>query len=85
MSLKADGPQAYTSKDNEKGKYVLTSAVDSFGDEVLSLLSDVKWTSSNTDVATITEAGELTVVGSGSTTVTATVTNGTAVSKIQFR
>ncbi len=82
LSLKADGPQAYTSKDNEKGKYVLTSAVDSFGDEVLSLLSDVKWTSSNTDVATITEAGELTVVGSGSTTVTATVTNGTAVSKI---
>ena len=82
LSLKADGPQAYTSTDNEKGKYVLTSAVDSFGDEVLSLLSDVKWTSSNTDVATITEAGELTVVGSGSTTVTATVTNGTAVSKI---
>jgi len=82
LSLKADGPQAYTSKDNEKGKYVLTSAVDSFGDEVLSLLSDVKWTSSNTNVATITEAGELTVVGSGSTTVTATVTNGTAVSKI---
>ena len=82
LSLKADGPQAYTSTDNEKGKYVLTSAVNSFGDEVLSLLSDVKWTSSNTDVATITEAGELTVVGSGSTTVTATVTNGTAVSKI---
>lgn len=82
LSLKADGSQAYTSTDNEKGKYVLTSAVDSFGDEVLSLLSDVKWTSSNTDVATITEAGELTVVGSGSTTVTATVTNGTAVSKI---
>ena len=82
LSLKADGPQAYTSTDNEKGKYVLTSAVDSFGDEVLSLLSDVKWTSSNTNVATITEAGELTVVGSGSTTVTATVTNGTAVSKI---
>lgn len=84
LTLKADGARAYTLKQGQTGKYKLTSAVDSLDADVLALIPAAKWTSSNTDVATITDEGELTVVGAGSTTITATVTNGTVVSKVEI-
>lgn len=75
-----DGPKGYNSIAGTKGQYKVTKAVDKYDDNVIDLLPTVEWTSSNTEVATIDAAtGELTVVAPGKTTVTVTVTNGTAV------
>ncbi len=85
LTLKADGPLAYNNKAGDKGQYVITSAVDGCDDEVKDVMPAPVWTSSDEGVATIDAAsGELTVVAAGTTTVTATVTNGTAVSKVDI-
>lgn len=76
-----DGPKAFDVTQTA-GKYVITSAVDSFGDEVKDLLPAAVWTSSNENVLTVDEAtGAVTVVGAGDTTIKATITNGTAISE----
>jgi lysophospholipase L1-like esterase len=79
-NVEITGARAYDVTETT-GVYKIETAIDSYGDDVAETLPAAVWTSSNTDVATITEDGTLTVVGAGSTTVTATVTNGTAVSK----
>lgn len=67
----------------ETEKYAITKLIDSYGDDVTELLPAAVWTSSNTDVATIDKAtGELTTTGYGETTVTATITNGSAVTEL---
>lgn len=64
----------------EKGQYSVVKAVDKYGDDITDLLSSIAWTSSNTAVAEINSAtGELTTTGFGETEITATITNGTAV------
>jgi lysophospholipase L1-like esterase len=79
-NVEISGPQAYALGTDTTGTYSIAKAIDSFGDDVAALLPAASWTSSNTDVATITADGTLTVVGAGTTTLTATITNGTAVS-----
>lgn len=80
--VEVSGPISYNYGADTTGTYSILRAVDSCEDEVAALLPAAKWTSSNADVATITEDGKLTVVGKGTTTLTATITNSTAVSKI---
>ena len=80
--IEVSGPISYNLGTDTTGTYSITKAVDSFGDEVSALLPAAKWTSSNADVATITEDGTLTVVGKGTTNVVATITNGTAVTTV---
>lgn len=63
----------------ETGTYAITGMTDKYGDDMTDLITDIKWSSSKTDVAEITPEGTLAVKGAGSTTVTATITNGTAV------
>ena len=60
--------------------YSVVTAIDSYGDDVAELLPAAKWTSSNAGVVSITEDGRATAVGSGTATLTATITNGNAVS-----
>ncbi len=85
ITLTADGPKAYHNNAGAKGKYEILSATDGCDDEVKDIMPDPVWSSSNTDAATIdAETGELTVVDKGTTTVTATVMNGTKVSKIDI-
>ncbi len=62
--------------------YSVATAIDSYGDDVAKLLPAAKWTSSNTNVVTITNDGKATAVGSGTATLTATITNGSAVSTL---
>ncbi|MGM9936552.1 MAG: GDSL-type esterase/lipase family protein, partial [Candidatus Ornithomonoglobus sp.] len=76
------GPQAYNLGTDTTGTYSITKAIDSYGDDVAAILPTAVWTSDNTDVATITEDGTLTVEGAGTATITATITNGTAVSTL---
>ena len=80
--IEVSGPISYNLGTDTTGTYSITKAVDSFGDEVSALLPAAKWTSSNENVATITEDGTLTVVGKGTTNVVATITNGTAVTTV---
>ncbi len=87
LTLSADGPEAYQFEANGTGNYVLTSALDGCGDDMVALdtLPELKWSSSDTEVATIDEdTGELTLVSKGTTTVKATVTNDTQVSEIEI-
>ncbi|MCH5212007.1 MAG: hypothetical protein J1G06_03250, partial [Oscillospiraceae bacterium] len=74
--VEISGPRAYVVGDTTGGTYKVEKAVDSFGDDVAALLPAAKWSSSNTGVATITEDGKLTVVGAGTTTITAKINNG---------
>lgn len=77
------GPRAYELGKDTTGTYAIEKALDSYGDDVAALLPAAVWSSSNTGVATIDPAtGELTVVGTGTTTITATITNGTATSSL---
>ena len=75
-NVEISGPRAYVVGDTTGGTYKVEKAVDSFGDDVASLLPTAKWSSSNTAVAEITEDGVLTVKGEGTTTITATINNG---------
>ena len=77
------GPEAYNLGTDTTGTYAVTSLVDSYGDNVTSLFAPV-WSSSNESVATIDSAsGVLTVAGSGSTTITATIANGTKTTTVE--
>ena len=79
-----EGPRAYASVGAE-GTYEITHAVDSFGDEISALLNNVTWTSSDTEVANIDSAtGKLNTLKEGTTEITATITNGTAVTEVKF-
>ena len=64
----------------QTGTYRITKLIDSYGDDVTDILPAAVWTSNNTSVVTITPDGALTVTGKGTTTLTATITNGNAVS-----
>ena len=67
----------------ETEKYALTKLVDSYGDNVTELLPAAVWTSDDENVATIDAAtGELTTTGYGQTSITATITNGDAITKL---
>lgn len=77
--MELSGPRAYEYGTDTEGTYSVAIAVDRFGDDVTEILPEAVWTSSNTSVATITEDGHLTVTGMGTTDITATITNGTAV------
>ncbi len=71
------GAQAYRTTDTT-GTYSVAKVTDKFGDDITALLPAAVWTIDNTDVATITSDGTLTVVGAGTATVTAKITNGTS-------
>ena len=81
--VEISGPRAYEFGVDTTGAYEITKAVDSYGDDVAKLLPAAAWASSDTSVATIDSAtGELTVVGKGTTNITATIDNGGAVSTL---
>lgn len=62
--------------------YSIAAAIDSYGDDVAGLLPAARWTSSNSEVVAVTEDGRATAVGAGTATLTATITNGSAVSTL---
>ncbi|MDO5396629.1 MAG: hypothetical protein Q4G33_01750 [bacterium] len=80
--IEVSGPQAYKLGEDTTGTYKIVNAIDSYGDDIVSLLADVKWSVDNAAVAEITDDGVLTVKGAGTATVTGAVTNGTAVTKV---
>ena len=78
------GPRAIDTV-GEKATYALAHATDSFGDDVTSMMTNIAWSSGNTAVADINSAtGELTAKAEGTTEITATITNGTAVTTEKF-
>lgn len=81
-NIEVEGPRAYDINGEKTGKYSISRAVDSYGTDIASLLTDVKWTVDNDKVASITEDGTLTVAGAGNALVTGTITNGTSVTTV---
>lgn len=72
------GPHAYQLGTDITGTYKVEKLVDSIGDDVADLVPTPVWASSNASVATIdASTGVLTVVGAGTTNITATINNGT--------
>ena len=63
--------------------YSVLKLVDSYGDDVTKLLPEAVWSSDNEDVVYIyPSTGEATAMGYGTANVTATITNGTAVTTL---
>ena len=76
------GARAYADGIDTAGKYEITKAVDSYSDDVVSQLPAAVWSSDNSSIIDVQADGTAEVKGAGTAKVTATITNGTAVTTV---